>query len=138
VQFIYLPTLHSRIALSRKDSAHAIELLQTASPYEFGDEGGCGFPIAFYPVYVRGEAYLAARRGPEAAAEFQKILDHPGVVLMAPIGAVAHLGMGRAYALQGETAKARAAYQDFFKLWKDADHDIPVLIAAKTEYAKLH
>jgi DNA-binding winged helix-turn-helix (wHTH) protein/Tfp pilus assembly protein PilF len=138
VQFIYLPTLHSQIALSRKDSAHAIELLQTASPYELGDEGGCGFPIALYPVYVRGEAYLAARRGLEAAAEFQKILDHPGVVLMAPIGAVAHLGMGRAYALQGETAKARAAYQDFFTLWKDADPDIPVLLVAKAEYAKLH
>jgi DNA-binding winged helix-turn-helix (wHTH) protein/Flp pilus assembly protein TadD len=138
VQFIYLPTLRSWIALSRKDSANAIELLQTTGPYELGDEGGCGFPIALYPVYARGEAYLAARRGPEAATEFQKILDHPGVVLMAPFGALAHLGMGRAYALQGETAKARAAYQDFFTQWKDADPDIPVLLAAKAEYAKLH
>jgi DNA-binding winged helix-turn-helix (wHTH) protein/tetratricopeptide (TPR) repeat protein len=137
VQFIYLPTLRSRIALGRGTSANAIDTLLTAAPYELGDEGGCGFAIALYPIYVRGEAYLAARRGPEAAVEFQKILDHRGVVLMAPIGALAPLGMGRAYALQGEAAKARAAYQDFFTLWKDADPDIPVLIAAKSEYSKL-
>jgi len=90
-----------------------------------------------FPVYVRGEAYLATHQGNEAAAEFQKILDHRGIVLNEPIGALAHLQIGRAYALQGDTAKARAAYQDFLTLWKDADSDIPVLIAAKGEYAKL-
>jgi eukaryotic-like serine/threonine-protein kinase len=88
-------------------------------------------------VFVRGEAYLAARQGGEAAAEFQKILDHPGVVLNQPIGALAHLGLGRAYALKGDTARAKAAYQDFLTLWKDADPDIPVLQQANAEYVKL-
>jgi len=137
VQFIYLPTLRAQIAIKRNNPASAIEILQNAAPYELGVEGGCGFELALYPVYVRGEAYLASRQGREAATEFQKILDHRGVVLMAPIGALAHLGMGRAYALQGETVKARAAYQDFFTLWKDADPDVPALIAAKAEYTKL-
>jgi tetratricopeptide (TPR) repeat protein len=91
-----------------------------------------------YPVFVRGEAYLAAGQGSEAAAEFQKILAHPGVVLNQPIGALAHLGLGRAYALQGDTAKAKAAYQDFLRLWKDADPDVPILKQSKAEYAKLH
>jgi eukaryotic-like serine/threonine-protein kinase len=92
---------------------------------------------ALYPAFVRGEAHLTAHQGSEAAAEFQKILDHRGVVLNEPIGALAHLQIGRAYAMQGDTAKAKAAYQDFLTLWKDADPDIPILIAAKTEYAKL-
>ena len=91
-----------------------------------------------YPVYVRGEAYLAAHQGSEAAVEFQKILDHRGIVLNSPIGALAHLQIARAYAMQGDTAKAKAAYQDFLTLWKDADPDIPIFIAAKAEYAKLH
>jgi tetratricopeptide (TPR) repeat protein len=86
---------------------------------------------------VRGEAYLAAHQGTEAAAEFQKILEHRGTVLNEPIGALAHLQIGRAYAMQGDTAKAKAAYQDFLTLWKDADPDIPIFIAAKAEYAKL-
>ena len=86
---------------------------------------------------MRGEAYLAAHQGGKAATEFQKILDHRGVVLNEPIGALAHLQIGRAYALQGDTANAKAAYEDFLTLWKDADLDIPVLIAAKAEYAKL-
>jgi tetratricopeptide (TPR) repeat protein len=86
---------------------------------------------------VRGEAYLAAHQGGEAAAEFQKILDHRGILLNEPIGALAHLQIGSAYAMQGDTAKARAAYQDILALWKDADADIPVLVAAKSEYAKL-
>jgi tetratricopeptide (TPR) repeat protein len=92
---------------------------------------------SLYPVYVRGEAYLAAHQGREAAAEFQKILDHRGIVLNEPIGALAHLQLGRAYAMQGDTAKARAAYQSFLTLWKDADPDIPILKEAKAEYAKL-
>jgi tetratricopeptide (TPR) repeat protein len=92
---------------------------------------------ALYPVFVRGEAYLAARQGSEAAAEFQKILDHRGIVLFEPIGALAHLGLARAYALQGDAVKARGAYQDFLALWKEADTDVPILLAAKAEYAKL-
>jgi len=89
------------------------------------------------PTYIRGEAYLAAHQGRKAAAEFQKILDHRGVVLNGPIGALAHLQIGRAYVIQGDTTKAKAAYQDFLTLWKDADSDIPIFIAAKSEYAKL-
>jgi serine/threonine protein kinase/predicted Zn-dependent protease len=133
VQLNYLPTLHAQLALSRNDAPKAIKFLEASAPYELGDVGGG----ALYPVYVRGKAYLAANKGTEAASEFQKILDHRGIVLNEPIGALAHLQIGRAYALQGDTAKARAAYQDFLTLWKDADPDIPVLIAAKSEFAKL-
>jgi hypothetical protein len=86
---------------------------------------------------ARGEAYLSAHQGREAATEFQKILDHRGIVLNLPIGALAHLQIGRAYAMQGDSAKAKAAYHDFLTLWKDADPDIPILIAAKAEYARL-
>ena len=86
---------------------------------------------------MRGEAYLALRQGNEAAAEFQKILNHPGIVVNCPLGALARLGLGRAYTLRGDPAKARAAYQDFLTLWKDADPDIPILKQAKAEYAKL-
>ncbi len=132
VRFNYLPTLHAQLALRRNDTAKAIEVLQAARPYELGDVGN----FSLYPVYVRGEAYLAAHQGSEAAAEFQKILDHRGIVRNLPIGALAHLQIGRAYAMQGDTAKARA-YQAFLTLWKDADPDIPILIAAKAEYAKM-
>jgi tetratricopeptide (TPR) repeat protein len=138
VQFNYLPTLRAQLALNRNDSVRAIEALQLAAPYELGGPGSGFFAfLSVYPVYVRGEAYLAAHQGSEAVGEFQKILDHRGIVLNEPIGAVSHLGLARAYALQGDTAKARAAYQDFLTLWKDADPDVPVLIAAKSEYAKL-
>jgi tetratricopeptide (TPR) repeat protein/predicted Ser/Thr protein kinase len=125
-----LPMLHGEVALSRNNASMAIELFQAAAP----TEQGLG---ALYPAFLRGKAYLAAHQGTEAAAEFQKILDHPGIVLNFPWGALAHLQIGRAYALQGDTAKAKAAYQDFVTLWKDADPDIPILIAAKAEYAKL-
>jgi predicted Zn-dependent protease len=128
-QFNYLPTLHAQIALDRKDAPRAIEALHAAAPYELGDE--------LYPAYFRGLAYIAAHRGSEAASEFQKILDHRGIVWNAPIGALTHLQIGRAYVLQGDNAKARAAYQDFLSLWKDADPDIPILKQAKAEYAKL-
>jgi hypothetical protein len=94
-------------------------------------------PLSLYPVYVRGYAYLAARRGTEAAAEFKKIVEHPGVVANEPIGALAHLGLGRAYAIQGEVAKSRAAYTDFFARWKGADRGIPRLAEAKAEYSSL-
>jgi tetratricopeptide (TPR) repeat protein len=125
--------------LKHDEPSKAIELLQTAVPYELGAPRSSffGFFGALYPVYVRGEAYLAAHQGAEAAAEFQKILDHRGVVVSDPIGALAHLQIGRAYAMQGDTAKAKASYQDFLTLWKDADPDIPILKQAKAEYAKL-
>ncbi len=132
IQFNHLPTIRAQLALNRDDSSKAIEILQTAGPYELSDDGG------LYPIYVRGEAYLALHQGGEAGAEFQKILDHRGVVPEEPIGALAHLQIGRAYAMQGDTAKAKAAYQDFLTLWQDADPDIPIFIAAKSEYAKLH
>jgi serine/threonine protein kinase len=133
VRYNYLPTLHAQIALSRNESSKAIEVLQAAGPYELGNVSN----FSLYPVFVRGQAFLAADQGSEAADEFQQILDHRGIVLNEPIGALAHLQIGRAYAMQGDTAKAKAAYQDFLTLWKDADPDIPVLIAAKSEYAKL-
>ena len=98
---------------------------------------GSGTSIILYPVYLRGVAYLAARQDKQAAAEFQKILDHPGLVSNEPIGALAHLGLGRACAMAGDTTKARAAYQDFFALWKDADPDVPILREARAEYEKL-
>ena len=129
VQYCYLPTIRALLALNHKDSSKAIELLQAATPYELGTASG------LYPVYVRGEAYLAARQSSEAATEFQKILDHRGVVQNEPIGALAHLGLARA--MQGDTTKAKAAYQDFLTLWKDADPDIPIFRQAKAEYAKL-
>jgi len=137
VQFNYLPSIRAQLALLHRDSSKAIELLQPAGQYEIGQVSGSGVGPSLYPVWIRGEAYLMAGRGADAVREFQKILDHRGVVINEPIGALAHLGLGRAYALQGDSAKARTAYQDFFALWKDADPDIPVLTAAKSEYAKL-
>src|SRR5271167_1920077 len=121
------------------DSSSLIgDRLRAATPYELGQTTGSTYGwTALYPVFVRGEGYLAAHQGREAAAEFQKILDHRRIVVNEPIGALAHIQIGRAYAMQGDTAKARAAYQDFLTLWKDADSDIPILIAAKAEYAKL-
>jgi eukaryotic-like serine/threonine-protein kinase len=133
VQFNFVPTLRAQIAIRRKNALSAIEILKAASPYELGrTETG-----ALYPIFVRGSAYLAARQGTAAAAEFQKILDHPGVVVNEPIGALARLGLARAHVLNGDIEKARATYQDFLTLWKDADPDIPVLKQAKTEYGKL-
>src|SRR5262249_22908331 len=112
------------------------ELLQAASSFELGAPTSV-IGLALYPVYVRGLAYLAARNGPAAAAEFQKVLDHPGVALNEPIGALAHLQIARAFALEGQKDKSRTAYQDFLTLWKDADPDIPILQQAKAEYVKL-
>ena len=133
VQFDYLPMIHAAAALQSGSATKAIEALVPAAPYELGSISW----VTLYPVYLRGEAYLAAHQGSAAAAEFQKILDHPGVVQNEPIGALAHLGLARTHALSGDTAKAKSAYQDFFALWKDADSDIPILKEAKEEYAKL-
>ncbi|MGA7622242.1 MAG: protein kinase [Candidatus Acidiferrales bacterium] len=131
LQFCYLPTIRGLLALGVGDSSKAIEALEPAAPYEIG------VAAHLYPAYVRGLVYLRAGQGSEARGEFQKILDHRGVVGNDPIGALAHLGLARSYALQGDTAKARAAYRDFFALWKNADPDIPILIAAKADYVKL-
>jgi tetratricopeptide (TPR) repeat protein len=132
----YLPMIRAAIALRNHDSGHAIDALAVSAPYELADTN-TSFTFALYPVYLRGEAYLEARQGASAASEFQKILDHAGVVGNEPIGALAHLGLGRAFALQGDTSKARAAYDDFFALWKNADPDVPILAQAKAEYAQL-
>src|SRR5271154_85890 len=134
IQSYYLPTIRAELELTRNSPDKALDFLRTPAPYDLG----AGAPIgSLYPVYVRGQAYLAAHQGAEAGAEFQKLLDHRGLVSNLLLGALAHLGLGRAYALQGDTAHARAAYQDFFGIWKDADADIPILVAAKAEYAKL-
>ena len=138
VQFNYLLTLRAKLAVSRGNASEALESLRAAAPYDLGATTYSSYSWnSMYPVYVRGEAYLAAHQGSEAAAEFQKILDHRGIVLNEPIGALAHLQIGRAYVMQGDTAKAKAAYQDFLTLWKDADPDVPILKQAKMEYAKL-
>ena len=132
MQFGYLPMIHAAAALQSGSANKALEALVPAAPYELGWTG-----FSLYPVYLRGEAYLAVHQGSAAATEFQKILDHACVVWNEPIGALARLGLARAYALEGDTAKAKAAYQDFLVLWKDADPDIPILKQAKSEYAKL-
>ena len=133
----YVPSIRAEVALVHHDPPKAIEILQTTSAFELGLYGQSAFSPALYPVYIRGQAYLALRDGAKAAAEFQKIIDHPGIVLYQLIGALSHLQLGRAYALQGDAEKARSAYDDFFTLWKDADPDIPILKEAKAEYAKL-
>jgi eukaryotic-like serine/threonine-protein kinase len=136
VQFDYLPMIRAAVGLHSGDANRAIAALAPSAPYELG-AASQNLTFLLYPVYLRGEADLAAKQGSAAAAEFQKILDHPGVVVNEPIGALAHLGLGRAYAMAGDPAKAKVAYQDFFALWKDADADIPVLRQAKAEYGKL-
>ncbi len=136
IQKHWLPTIRGSIELAKKNPSGAVRALQGVS-YELSVGPPRGHIDALYPVYVRGQAYLMEGQGKEAAMEFQKFLDHRSIVLNSPLGALAHLGLGRAYVLQSDTAKARAAYQDFFALWKDADPDIPILIAAKAEYAKL-
>jgi serine/threonine protein kinase/tetratricopeptide (TPR) repeat protein len=139
VRISYIPVLNALLALNHGEPTKAVEALQTNVPYELGVplswfNGSFG---ELYPVYVRGEAYLAAHQGAQAAAEFQKILDHRGIVANDPIGALARLQLGRAFVLSGDTAKAKAAYQDFLTLWKDADPDIPALRQARAELAGL-
>ncbi len=116
-----------------------LEALAITSPYDLGSPGFKQEPFGnLYPVYVRGKAYLQAGQGQQAAAEFQEILDHSGLVSNFIIGALAHLQLGRAQVMMGDKAAARKSYQDFFTLWKDADPDIPIYKQAKLEYAKLH
>jgi len=139
VRFNYLPALRALLALKHGEPLKAIEQLQIAAPYDLGAPQSSFFGSygAMYPVYVRGEAYLAANHYAEAAAEFQKILAHRGVVLVDPIGALARWRLGRALALAGDTAKAKSAYKDFLTLWKEADSEIPLLKQAKAEYDRL-
>jgi eukaryotic-like serine/threonine-protein kinase len=132
----WLPTLKAAIEFNRGNSAQAIVFLEAAAPYETGQPPPMQLGT-LYPAYVRGQAYLLAHRGGEAAAEFQKLVDHRGLLVNFCLGALAHLGLARAYALQGDTTKSRTQYQDFFALWKGADPDIPILKEAKAEYAKL-
>ena len=144
MQNYWLPTVKAAIALQRHDPAQAIAILHSSVPYELAD------PPPFsagtmYPVYLRGQAYLAlaqvtrtsSENAQHAATEFQKILDHPGVIVNFPLSALSHLGLARARTLSGEAAGARNSYQDFFALWKNADPDLPTLKQAKAEYAKL-
>jgi len=157
VLFNYLPALRGQLALdlandglesekasrlrdeqqNSRDAMKAVEILQAAGPYEFGSPGTSGLIVSLYPVYVRGVAYLRAGLGAAAVTEFQKIVERPGVVVSESIGPLAYLGLARGYAMSGETAKAKSAYEEFFQLWRDADSDVPVLKTAKAEYAKL-
>jgi eukaryotic-like serine/threonine-protein kinase len=132
----WLPTVHAALDLDANDQTKALESLEAAAPYELG--GPQQFQLGtMYPAYMRGLAYLAAHNGTAAAAQFQRILDHSGIVVNFPTCVLARLGLGRAYAMSGDKDKARAAYQQFLTLWKDADPDIPILKEAKTEYGKL-
>jgi eukaryotic-like serine/threonine-protein kinase len=132
----WLPTIRAAIELNAKNSTQALVFLEAAAPYELGKPPQLQLGT-LYPAYIRGESRLLAHNGSTAATEFQRFLDHRGVVINCPLGALAHLGLARAYALSGDTAKAKTAYQDFFALWKDADPDIPILKEAKAEYAKV-
>jgi tetratricopeptide (TPR) repeat protein len=136
VQTNYLPTLYAQIALYDGDPARAIEFLRAASAYELGLAGSSNYSTYLYPVYVRGQALLALHQGAAAATEFQKLLNWPGVVSNEPIGALAHLGMGRARVMNGEAAEARAAYNNFLALWKNADNGFPLYSAAQAEAPK--
>lgn len=137
VQFMFLPMIQAQLALNHGDVAKAIKVLDASAPYELGNASPLNLPLALYPVYVRGNAFLASHRGTEAAVEFQKILGLPGVVLNEPIGALAHKGLARAYALQGKTDKARASYREFMNVWREPDAQIPVLQEAKSEFKYL-
>jgi eukaryotic-like serine/threonine-protein kinase len=147
MQSLWLPAIQAQLALDKKNAPVALNALQAASAIELGNILFVPNISCLYPTYVRGEAYLAAGQGKNAAAEFQKIIDHSGIVWNCWTGALAHLGVARANALESRTTqgadadaarvRALAAYNDFLTLWKDADPDIPILIAAKAEYAKL-
>jgi predicted Zn-dependent protease len=129
VNTTFLPTIQAALEINRGNTEQAVQLLRAAQRFEMA--GG------LWPAYVRGLAHLRGRAGAEAMAEFQKIIDHRGVVAVSALYPLAHLGLARAAALTGDTAKSRKAYEDFFALWKDADPDIPILQQAKQEYDKL-
>ena len=131
-----LPSVNAAIALSRGDPSQAFAQLEIVKPYELGQPTPTPF-ATLYPPYLRGQAYLSLHDGAAAAAEFQKILGHPGIILNFPLAPLAHLQLARAYALSGDTPKAKSAYQDFLTLWNGADPEIPILKHAKSDYARL-
>jgi eukaryotic-like serine/threonine-protein kinase len=134
----WLPTIRGAIDLSSNHPAEALQTLEGALPYELGQpDPSVGVGGLLYPAYIRGQAYLQLGKGAPAATEFQKLVDQWGVMQNSLLGALAHLGVARAYALLGDTAKAKVAYQNFFAIWREADVDIPILVQAKSEYAKL-
>jgi serine/threonine protein kinase/tetratricopeptide (TPR) repeat protein len=136
LKIYWLPTIKAAMELNANNPAQAVVFLEATAPYELGEPPQ--FQLgSMYPVFIRGQAQLIAHNGSAAATEFQKFLEHRGITLNFPLGALAHLELARAYAMQGDTAKAKTAYNDFFALWKDADPDVPILVAAKAEYAKL-
>jgi serine/threonine protein kinase/Tfp pilus assembly protein PilF len=139
VQYMYLPTLRALLALHRRDASAAIESLQVASRFDLalGALGFSGYFGGLYPIYVRGQAYLAAKQPAAAVAEFQRIVDHPGVVLMDPMGAFARLQLARALVLSGDAVKAKGVYDDLLTLWKDADAGIPIVEQARKEAVRL-
>jgi ATP/maltotriose-dependent transcriptional regulator MalT len=136
IQAYWLPAIRAEIGLNNGNASQALELLQAASMYELGTPAP--FQLGtMYPVYLRGRAYLKAGQGQPAEAEFQKMIDHRGLIINTPVAALARLQLARACALSGDTTKSRTTYQDFFALWKNADPDIPILKEAKVEYARL-
>ena len=137
VQLNYLPAIQAQLALNRKDPEGAVQLLQSSLSYERGIAGTSSFAANLFPVYVRGQAYLAAGQGAQAAVEFQKILESRGIVLNEPTGALAYVGLARSYAMQGNVQEAHAAYDKFFELWDHADAGIPLLLQARSESKKL-
>jgi hypothetical protein len=137
LKLYWLPVIRAAIELGKGNAAQAIVALEAAAPYELGSPP----PMlngTLYPAYLRGEADLRAHNGAAAVVEFQKLLDHRGVLVNWVTSALAYLQISRAYVMAGDTAKAKAGYQDFFTLWKDADADVPILKEAKAECAKLH
>src|SRR5215469_4160355 len=134
IHAVWIPIARASSEMRRNNAGKAVELMESARPYELGSgPRSC----RYWANYVRAEAYLKAREGRTAAAEYQKILDHRGVSPTSPLYSLARVGLARAYVLEGDTAKARTAFQDFFAVWKDSDPDIPILKQAKAEYAKL-
>jgi len=131
LNFYWLPSINAAIEINRGNGSRALELLEPTTPYELAGN------MPLYPAYLRGQAYLQANNGPAAAAEFQKLVDHPGIVQNFVTGSLADLQIGRSYTLAGDSARAKAAYQHFFSLWKDADPGVPLLKQAQAEYAKL-
>ena len=132
----WFPVIEASMAIAQHAPERAIIALEPSLPYELGNPAPEGNGT-LHPAYLRGLVYLAQKNGTAAAAEFRKILDHPGIVQNFLFGSLAHLQLGRAYAVSGDAAHAKAAYQNFFSLWKDADPDIPILKEAQAEYAKL-
>jgi len=131
---VWLPVARATNLITANQPGQAVDALEATAPYEFGSPPN---GAVYWPMHVRGEAYLRLRNGAKAATEYQKILDHHGIAPNSPLYTLALLGLGRAYALQADSAKAKQAYQDFFAKWKEADPDVPILKEAKGEYAKL-